>query len=177
MSPIKGYKATIYFLTALVISAVLVRVLILDSFTVVGNSMSPAIQEGDHVFVNKMAYLFKDPARNDIVVGNFRGLEGTKAIKRVSALPGEWVRLRDGILTVSTEREGEGEKVGVVGDVRIDGDGKDFSYRLDPYEYFLSGDNEISSIDSYELGPVDVYSIDGKVTSFFRLSELKYIDL
>lgn len=139
--------------------------------------MSPTIQEGDHVLVNKMAYLFKVPVRNDIVVGNFRGLEGTKAIKRVSALPGEWVRLREGILIVSIERDGEGESVGTIGDVRIDGDNKDFSYRLDPYEYFLSGDNEISSIDSYELGPIDVYNIDGKVTGFFRLSELKYTDL
>ena len=139
--------------------------------------MSSTILEGDHVFVNKIAYLSEEPARNDIVVGNFRGLANTKAIKRVIALPGEWVHLKDGVLVVSADREGEGEEVGVVGDARIKDAEGDFYYRLDPYEYFLSGDNEISSIDSFELGPVDIYNIDGKVTGSFRLSELKYTDL
>lgn len=178
MPNIPGYKATFYFLTALLISAILVRVFVFDSFTVVGNSMAPTIQEGDHVFVNKTAYWFKSPSRKDIVVGNFRDLEDKKAIKRVVALPGEWLLLENGKLSVSAERDVAHEDVSEIGSARTDLDGaNNFTYRLDPYEYFLSGDNEISSIDSYELGPVDIYNIDGKVTGFFRLSELKYTDL
>ena len=173
-----GYKAIFYFLTALIISAILIRTFIFDSFAVVGNSMAPTIQEGDYVFVNKTAYWFKTPSRNDIVVGNFRGLEDKKAIKRVAALPGEWVRLENGVLNVSAERDGEAEAVSEIGSARVALEGEDkYSYRLDPHEYFLSGDNEVSSIDSFELGPVDVYRIDGEVTGFFRLSELKYLNL
>lgn len=178
MNTIPVYKATFYFLTALSISAILVRVFVFDSFTVVGNSMAPTIQEGDHVFVNKTAYWFKSPSRKDIVVGNFRDMADKKAIKRVVALPGEWIILENGKLSVSTERDGEHQEVSEVGSARTDLDGTaNFTYRLDPHEYFLSGDNEVSSIDSYELGPVDIYNIDGEVVGFFRLSELKYTDL
>lgn len=179
MSNVKGYKTTLYFLTALIISAILVRVFIFDSFTVVGNSMAPTIKEGDHVFVNKLAYFNHPPAKNDIVVGNFRDLEGVKAIKRVVALPGEWISLENGSLKTATDRNIDGEAVAAIDQARITEESlsKGYAYKLDPYEYFLSGDNELSSIDSFELGPVDIYRIDGKVLGIFRISELKYIDL
>lgn len=152
------------------------RVFIFDSFTVTGNSMAPTIQEGDYVFVNKLAYWSSKPARGDIVVGNFRGLEGTKVIKRVVALPDEWLWLENGTIHVSQERGGPSEEAGNVSDARErTGESEHFSYKLDPYEYFLSGDNELASIDSFELGPVDSYHIDGKVVGVFRLLKLQYI--
>lgn len=179
MSTVKEYKTIIYFPTALIISAILVRVFVFDSFTVVGNSMVPTIKEGDHVFVNKLAYFNHPPAKNDIVVGNFRDLEGVKAVKRVVALPGEWISLENGSLKTSADRNIEGEEVAAIDQSRIAEETPvgGFTYKLDPYEYFLSGDNELSSIDSFELGPVDIYRIDGKVLGIFRISELKYIDL
>src|SRR5689334_25244557 len=75
-------------------------------------SMKPTIQEGDRVVVNKLAYdlkvpfttiaIFKwgDPARGDIVV-LFSPVDGTRLVKRVVALPGDKVEMRDNQLFVN----------------------------------------------------------------------------
>ena len=72
-------------------------------------SMQPTILCGDVVFINKLAYDFRvpftttrlarwsDPARGDIVVC-FAPDDGTRLVKRVAALPGDTVELRDDAL-------------------------------------------------------------------------------
>ena len=69
-------------------------------------SMKPVIQEGDRILVNKLAYDFKipftrfalktwgNPERGDIVVC-FSPADGIRLVKRVVALPGDQVELRD----------------------------------------------------------------------------------
>lgn len=69
-------------------------------------SMKPSILEGDAVFVNKLAYDLRvpftftrlahwaDPARGDIVVC-FAPDDGIRLVKRVAALPGDLVEVRD----------------------------------------------------------------------------------
>lgn len=131
--------------------------------------MAPNLVNGDYVFVNKTAYWHKTPGRGDVVVGNFRNLEGKKVIKRVIGLPGEWISIDQGKVFVATERKGESKEVG-----RLDQEdfasqrSNNYDYRLDPYEYFLLGDNGLNSVDSRELGPIDIYSIDGKVVFKLR---------
>ena len=75
-------------------------------------SMKPTIQEGDRVVVNKLAYdlkipfttinVFKwdDPKRGDIVV-LFSPADGTRLVKRVVAVPGDQVEMRDNQLFVN----------------------------------------------------------------------------
>jgi signal peptidase I len=72
-------------------------------------SMKPTILEGDLVLVNKLAYDFKvpftlqrlaswsDPAHDDIVVF-FSPFDGVRLVKRVVALPGDTLELRDNVL-------------------------------------------------------------------------------
>lgn len=174
--PGKG-KKILYFFTALVLSAILVRSFVFDSFTVIGNSMAPTIQEGDHLFVNKLAYWSNKPARGDIVVGDFRGLEGKKVVKRVVAVPDEWLWIEDGTLKVSNDKSELGTETGRISEARkkMGELGNGLYYKLDPHEYFLAGDNEIASVDSFELGPVDSYHIDGRVMGAFRLLEWNYL--
>lgn len=172
MSP----KNLSYFITALLLSVVLVRILVLDSFTVQGNSMAPTIIDGDYVFVNKLSYMFKKtPKRDDIVVFNFRELSHTKVVKRVKGLPSEWVVIEGSVISIKNERDSELTNAGSLYDSRFDdhGKGESYTYRLDPHEYFLIGDNGLGSVDSRELGPVDIYKIDGRVIVSFRLSEIK----
>ncbi len=78
-------------------------------------SMHPTLLEGDVVFVNKLAYDFRvpftftrlahwsDPARGDIVVC-FEPNDGTRLVKRVAALPGDTVELRNDILYINGQR-------------------------------------------------------------------------
>ncbi len=139
--------------------------------------MAPVIQAGDYVFVNKMAFGAVGPERNDIVVGKFRHLEGITAIKRVIGLPGEWVFIEKGEIFVALDRDSERTPVGRLDSESYAGSlAEDFSYRLDPYEYFLIGDNGLTSVDSRELGPVDIYSLRGRVVKVFRPKNLGFID-
>lgn len=75
-------------------------------------SMKPTILEGDLVFVNKLAYDLKvpftlqrlaewdNPARGDIVVF-FSPHDGTRLVKRVVAVPGDTIELRNNVLLLN----------------------------------------------------------------------------
>src|SRR5439155_23763717 len=78
------------------------------------SSRKPTIEEGDRVVVNKLAYdvkfpfttweLFKwsDPHRGDVVV-LFSPVDGTRLVKRVIALPGDKIEMRENQLFVNGE--------------------------------------------------------------------------
>ncbi|MEX2013867.1 MAG: signal peptidase I [Parcubacteria group bacterium] len=84
-----SFKKQIFyvFLVAFIFAAAL-RVFVIEGLIVKGDSMAPAILSGDYVFINKLAYIFKEPSRGDIVVAIPRG-ESFKVIKRIAVLPGE----------------------------------------------------------------------------------------
>jgi signal peptidase I len=75
-------------------------------------SMKPTILEGDLVFVNKLAYDLKvpftlqrlaewdNPARGDIVVF-FSPHDGLRLVKRVVAVPGDTIELRNNVLLLN----------------------------------------------------------------------------
>src|SRR5689334_9979443 len=75
-------------------------------------SMKPTIQEGDRVYVNKLAYDLKipfttthiiewsNPQRGDIVVF-YSPYDGQRLVKRVIGLPGDTVELRNDVLTLN----------------------------------------------------------------------------
>jgi signal peptidase I len=77
-------------------------------------SMRPSLLEGDVVFVNRLAYAVKlpltdviltrtgEPRRGDIVTFS-SPRDGTRLIKRVIALPGDTVSMRDKRLTINGE--------------------------------------------------------------------------
>ncbi len=65
------------------VSAALVRVLWMEPFEMKSAVMAPAIAEGDHVFVDKRAYLSVAPTVGDIVV--VRDQDGISYIRRIAA--------------------------------------------------------------------------------------------
>jgi signal peptidase I len=84
----------------------LFRTAVADWNPVPSGSMRPTIQEGDVVFVDRLAYQLKvpltnvvvartgEPARGDIVTF-YSPLDGTRLVKRLVALPGDRVEMRD----------------------------------------------------------------------------------
>ncbi len=68
---------------------------------VFGTSMAPALQPGQIVLVHKLAYLWHEPARGDIVC-IWTGSD--LLLKRIIGLPGEEVALRKGKLYVGGRR-------------------------------------------------------------------------
>jgi signal peptidase I len=71
------------------------RTFFFDMILVASGSMEPTLAVGDHYVVNRLTYRFRDPDRGDIIV--FRSpVDGeTGFIKRVIAVGGDTVELRD----------------------------------------------------------------------------------
>lgn len=89
---------------------------IADINYVPSGSMQPTILAGDVVFINKLAYDLRvpfttarlawwaEPARGDIVVC-FSPADGTRLVKRVIALPGDVVELRNDAIFLNGVRQ------------------------------------------------------------------------
>jgi signal peptidase I len=63
-----------------------------------GNSMLPALRPGQIVWINKLIFLYRPPHRGE-VVALWTGTE--LMVKRVLALPGEDVMIRDGVVSIN----------------------------------------------------------------------------
>lgn len=66
-------------------------------------SMESTIMVGDRLIGNRLAYLFSDPKRGDIVIFKCPDNEEETYIKRVIGLPGETIRIEDGVLYINDE--------------------------------------------------------------------------
>ena len=139
----------------------------LQSVTMIGQSMDPALNNQDVVLINKRAYTFSDPKRYDIIA--FKLKEDSESyfnIKRIIGLPGETVQIKNG-------------KIFIDGNVLTDLPFEDLimteglaldEITLGENEYFVIGDNCNNSEDSrfVNIGNISEKEISGKV--FFRIS-------
>lgn len=150
------------------VAALLLRTFFFEAFLVKGDSMTPAINDGELVFVSKLSYVLGGaPRRGDIIVGYPRELD-RKILKRIVGLPGEIISIEGGRVLVRNERTDAGE---VLAEEYLDGGITPVFGRsrinLDPKEYFALGDNREISVDSRELGPIDLWDIKGRVIASF----------
>lgn len=139
----------------------------MQSVTMIGQSMDPALTNQDVVLINKQAYTFKDPQRYDIVA--FKLKDDTESyfnIKRIIALPGETIQIKNGHVFINGE---------VLNDMPFDDlimtEGLAIDeIKLDEDEYFLMGDNCNNSEDSryVNIGNISEKEISGKVV--FRIA-------
>jgi signal peptidase I len=135
-------------LLALVVAWFL-REFVVQPFYIPSGSMEPTLMPGDRVLVSKMSFRLGDPAHKDVVV--FKGTEGGKTIdliKRVVALGGETVQVKDGELYVDGKKQDEPYLAPV----------RDFSaygpFRVPEGTVFVMGDNRTNSRDSRFIGPI-----------------------
>jgi signal peptidase I len=163
-------------------------------------SMKPTIEVGDRVVVNKLAYDLKipfttieiakwgDPKRGDIVV-LFAPQEGTRLVKRVVAVPGDTIAMRDNELFVNgraIQWKAIGTRVdpeqgpSIVAIEALPGHnhevmftpgfappaGRWFEPRVLPAgSYFVMGDNRDNSNDSRYIGLIPRDKIVGRATA------------
>jgi signal peptidase I len=151
----------IVLVVAFVIVFGVLRPFVVKSFWIPSESMVPTLEVGDRIFVNRFIYSFLEPERGDIVV--FDSLEtDDELIKRVVAVPGDRVRVRNGKLRVNGDFPDEPYAVPM-----LLPDGSFFGPTKVPEgEVFVMGDNRPSSHDSRFFGPVPVENIEGE--AFFR---------
>jgi signal peptidase I len=102
----KYYKKVLYYVetigTALILVVIIQRFYI-GNFKIPTGSMIPTIEVGDRVFADMVSYKFTGPKRNSIIV--FKEPIENKVLytKRAMGLPGETVKIQDGILYINGE--------------------------------------------------------------------------
>ena len=163
----------IWTLIAALVIATACRALIAEPIRVDGNSMTNTLMDNEIVLVSKLAYRFGEMERGDIVICRYPGRVSNGFnlgaaisvqnhvlfVKRLVALPGDTVEIRDAVLYVNGEAVPDPEFMA----------SKPGNYplrKLGPDEYFVVGDNRRTSHDSRanDVGPISSSAIMGKVT-------------
>src|ERR1041384_7631905 len=84
------------FLVVIAVSATwFIRLFLFDTISVASGSMEPTLPVGTHYLVNRLVYRFASPERGDIVVFRSPVDEETGYIKRVIAIPGDEIELKE----------------------------------------------------------------------------------
>ncbi len=137
----------------------------LQSFVVVESCMEPNFYEGERLLVNKVVYHFHDPGRGDVIILHPPFDPELVYIKRIIALPGDTVEVKDGAVYVN------GTKL----DEPYIKEPPAYTFPLTEIpedEYFVLGDNRNNANDSHRGWTVPRENIVGKAwLSFWPLSE------
>lgn len=153
---------------------VFVSVFFMQSYKIPTTSMVPTLMPGDKIAVNKIVYGpripflsvrlpgLKKPARGEVIVFISPADRMKAYIKRLIALPGERLSIKDGNVYINGK---------IMVDPHI---ARNYYYNQGDYaktskeivipenKYFFMGDNSISSLDSRFWGFVDEKDIVGK---------------
>jgi signal peptidase I len=172
-SLIREYAEAIFIAVLL---ALIIRQFAVQAFTIPSGSMMDTLLIGDYILVNKFLYGaelpfvdvrlpgLREPRRGDIIVFKYPQDEARDFIKRIVAIGGETIQVRDNrvwvngkLLDESYIRQGPAQGSGHCG----------YLYGCDPIavppgSYFVMGDNRDNSQDSRYWGFVRGDKIRGK---------------
>ena len=173
-----------------------IRAVVLN-YRVDGSSMEPTLHNGDMLIVNRQAYVslrlpalvswipgidvdagavwypFGPPRRGDIVVFRPPGNSVEPYVKRIIALPGEHVAIRNGAVYINGRRLLEPY---LAEPTLWRGMTLDHEYVVEPGHVFVMGDNRNNSSDSRVFGAIPQSSIVGKAwVTYWPLSEIRVL--
>lgn len=154
--------------------ALVIRAFVVQAFKIPSGSMEPTLMVGDHILVNKFIYgvklpfvnktiiPFKEPKRQDIVVFIFPRDKSKDFIKRVIALPGEKVEIRDNKIYIDDKLYPDpyGHYENSKGTYVFRG--KFGPVKVPEGHVFVLGDNRDHSYDSRYWGFVPIEYLRGK---------------
>ena len=160
--------------------ALAVRSSVVQAFWVPSGSMLPTIQIGDHIFVNKLAYSVRLPLvgtelwrvgdlqRGEVVVFVSPIDPSTDLIKRVIAVPGDTVEIRDKKVFINGEALPDGHAHFSDSSISPTGHRDNMPPTQVPEgKFFVMGDNRDRSYDSRFWGFANIADIKGKATFIY----------
>jgi len=117
----------------------------IEKTTMVDASMEPTLHQDDKIVIDKLTYRIREPKRNEIVV--FRQGDNEHSfynIKRIIGLPGERIRISDGVVLINDEPLQEFANV----EPMLLPGLANYEITLGEDEYFVLGDSRNNSEDS-----------------------------
>lgn len=153
------------WLISIIVAVVLafgIRTFLVEPYMVSGSSMMNTLQDRERLLVNKLVYYTRQPKRGEIIVFKYPSDTRRDFIKRVIAVGGDTIEIRDGKTLVN-------------------GEAIDESYIREPFHtnlpkmtvpqgrIFVMGDNRNNSEDSrfQDVGFVDLSLVKGKASVIF----------
>jgi signal peptidase I len=134
------------------------RTWVIATYTVPTASMVPTIDVGDRFVVDRLVYLYRQPQAGDIVLFDDPDKVLPALVKRVVAVAGHTVDLKDGSVVIDGVPALEPYTYGkpsLPGPVPM-------PVTVPPGYVWVMGDNRTDSADSRFFGPIPVTSIHGR---------------
>jgi signal peptidase I len=132
-------------------------------------SMKPTLQPGEFLLVNRVAYKIGEPEIGDIIVFHAPGASDLDYIKRVIGLPGDNVRISEGVVYVNDQPLYEPY---IADPPRYTGE-----WDVPPEQLFVLGDNRNNSSDSHMWGFVPYEDIVGRaLLIYWPLQEATFLN-
>ncbi|MBC8079657.1 MAG: signal peptidase I [Gorillibacterium sp.] len=162
-----------------VVLVILIRIFIFKPFIVDGPSMQPNFHTGERLIVSEWIYHLRHPQRGEVIV--FHAEAKRDFIKRVIALPGETIGIKDGqvyvngiVLDEPYIQEAIDQSVKVNGSVY----NLDFAETTVPEgSVFVMGDNRLNSTDSRIIKAIPYDKIIGRADIvFWPLSKISIVN-
>jgi signal peptidase I len=152
-----------------IVLATLIRTYVVEPFRIPSGSMIPTIEVGDQVIVNKFVYRFGSPRYGDVVILDDPTGETPMLIKRVIAVGGQTVDVREDKVWVDGKALDEPYTHGqpsLPGSVTL-------PLTLPADTVWVMGDNRTRSKDCRWLGPQPLSAVHGKAfVTYWPLTRL-----
>ena len=140
----------------------IIRNFVVELYLVDGPSMRPTLQHAQRLVVNKFIYHFRAPEKGEVLIFRYPKDPSRDFIKRVIAVPGDTIEIKDGNVFVNGELQNE--------DYILSKCRGDYPKSTIPEGHiFVMGDNRNNSEDSRfpDVGFVPFDLIKGKAMLVF----------
>ncbi len=136
-----------------------------------GASMYPNFDTGERILMEKVTIHFKPYERGEVVILNPPGNDQIDYLKRIVALPGDIVKIKDCKVYINRYGEKFELQEDYLDNSVCTSEGSFFreghSVRLGEDEYLVFGDNRGNSVDSRYFGIIKSSNIQGRVVFRF----------
>ncbi|MDP2671545.1 MAG: signal peptidase I [bacterium] len=162
---------------------VIIYLFLLQPHQVKGASMEPNFHDGEYILTDKITYRFSDPKRGDVIIFKSPTNTDLDFIKRIIALPGEKIELRDGRIMIYNKDHPDGftldETYQTTKPTKTEKDGflkEGVPTEVQTGSYIVFGDNRLESYDSRSWGQVPKGNIIGKAwLRYWPLNKLSFV--
>jgi len=172
-----SWRAILEIIQALalaVIISVFLNLFVVQVTEVRQRSMEPTLFQSNRVLVSKVDYRLDHPRAGDIVVFNPTTDASIPFVKRIVAVAGDRVELRDGQLFVNDAPAKYAEARGVTA---AQSPQVKYPFTVPPDNFFALGDNREASSDSRSFGAQPYERIIGKVIlRFWPFDRLRFFE-